>query len=250
MRNISGLGALLASILLASACGGGGFDVTAPSPSPTAQGLWIGTTNTGRTGTALVFSDGSYYVIYSPVGNSTTIAGVVQGSGTSSSGTFFSSNARDFNLEGLGVLAATVSASYSSKQSFNGSITYSTGGSVTFTTAYDAAYENAASLAVLAGTYTGQVVSSAGIENATLTVSTNGAISGASSLGCSATGTASPRTDGNAYNLSITFGAAPCIFANQTFAGIGYFNSATKRLYAAAPNAARTDGVLFVGTKP
>ena len=251
---IARLSAVLASVVLASACGGG-FDTTpsATAATSTAQGLWIGTTNTGRTATGIVLSDGTFYVLYSlaGVGNATTIAGAVQGTGASNSGTFSSSNARDFNLESLVVLPATVSAMYVPKQSFNATITYAAGAPVATTGTYDADYETVPSLATLAGTYTGQAVTLAGVvANATLTVSTSGAVSGLSAGGCAATGSASPRTDGNAYNMTITFGGGTCAFANQTLSGIGYFNSVAKRLYAAAPNAARDDGVLFVGTKP
>lgn len=247
MKTLTTLSASLISALLMAGCGGGGGD-SPPAAATTAQGLWIGTTSTNRTITGLVLSDGTYYVLYSSVGNSSTIAGVVQGTGSSNAGTFSSTNAKDFNLEGLGVLSATVSASYSSKQSFNGTIAYS-GASTPFTSAYDANYETTPTLASLSGTFTGQVALSVGVQAATVTVSPSGAISGGAS-GCSISGTTTPRADGNAYNLSITFGSSPCFFANQTFTGIGYFNSTTKRLYAAAPNAARTDGVLFVGTKP
>jgi hypothetical protein len=52
------------------------------------------------------------------------------------------------------------------------------------------------------------------------------------------------------FNISITFGGAPCLLANQTLSGIAFFDSIDKRLYVATPNPARTDGVLFVGTKP
>ena len=249
MKKFATLSASLAAALFVSGCGGGGSDSAPAASSPGAQGLWIGTTATNRTITGLVFGDGSYYVLYSPVGNAAAIAGVVQGTGSSSAGTFTSANAKDFNLEGLGVQSGAVSAAYVSKQSFNGSVTNSAGGNTPFTSSYDANFETAPSLASLAGTFTGQVALSAGIQAATVTVSSSGTISGVNG-GCALSGTASPRSDGNAYNLSITFAAAPCFFANQTFTGIGYFNSVTKRLYAAAPNAARTDGVLFVGTKP
>ena len=243
------LGASIAAMLAISGCGGGGGDSGSTSSASAAQGLWLGTTSTNRTVTGLVFSDGTYYVLYSPIGNPTAIAGVVQGTGTTSASTFSSSDGRDFNLEGLGVLTGTVSANYATKQSFNGTVAYTAGGNTSFTTTYSSAYETAPTLANVAGTYTGQVALSVGVQSATVTVSSTGAISGGGN-GCSLTGTATPRTDGNAYTLSITFGASPCFFANQTFTGVAYYNSATKRLYGAAPNAARTDGVLFVGTKP
>lgn len=118
-----------ASIVLVFAlagCGGGGGDASAtPSPQASPQGLWSGSTSSGRTMTGLVFSDGSFYVLYSAVGNASLIGGVVQGNGAASGTNFTSSNARDFNVEGLGVIPAIVSAAFTPRQSFNGSVTYS-----------------------------------------------------------------------------------------------------------------------------
>jgi hypothetical protein len=243
--------ALAAAGGFVAGCGGGGGDSDPPPVAATsAEGLYSGTTTSGRAVTGLVLDDGTYYVLYSPVGSSTAIAGVVQGTGTSNAGTFSSGNARDFNLEGLGVLAGTVSASYVAKQSFNGTVSYSAGGTTSFSSTYDANYEAVPSLAALAGTFAGQVASSAGNENATVTISSAGAISGSGASGCAVSGSVSPRTRGNAFNVSLTFGGAPCLFANQTLTGIAYFNATTKQLYAAAPNAGRTDGVLLVGVKP
>jgi hypothetical protein len=241
---------LTAAMAMVTGCGGGGSDDGAPQSNAagTAQGLWVGTTNNNRQMTSLVFSDGSYYVLYTAANAPNVIAGVVQGSGISSAGTFSSSNARDFNLEGLGVNSATVSANYVQKQSFNGSIGFGNS-SVNFTSNYSTDFELTPTLANLSGTYTGQVALSQGIQNATVTVSSTGAITGGGN-GCSLTGSATPRADGNAFNLSITFGPSPCFFPNQTFTGMGYYSARTKQLYAAAPNATRTDGVLFVGIKP
>jgi hypothetical protein len=243
--------ALAAASVLVAGCGGGGGDSDPPpAAASSAEGLYSGTTTTGRTVTGLVLDDGTYYVLYSSVGSSTAIAGVVQGTGTSNAGTFSSSNARDFNLEGLGVLSASVSASYVARQSLNGTVSYSAGGTTSFSSTYNADYDAVPSLTALAGTFSGQVASSAGAENATVTLSAAGAISGSGASGCAVSGSAAPRARGNVFNISLTFAGAPCLFANQTLSGIAYFDAATKRLYAAAPNAGRTDGVLFVGVKP
>jgi len=240
--------------LMVVGCGGDDDDSSSPPPPPStdsAEGLWIGSTSTGRDIAGLLFNDGSYYVLYSGEFNPAIIAGVVQGSGTSNNGSFTSTNAVDFNLEGGEVFPATISASYIAKQSFNGTLTYPSLGNtvVTFTSAYDPAYEITPSLSTLNGTYTGQVALSQGIENATMTINPAGDVSGAGQSGCTFTGAATPRTDGNAFNISITFGGDPCFFANQTFSGIAYYDDADKGLVAAAPNASRTDGVLFVGVK-
>lgn len=237
----------LAATTLLAACGGGG-DSTPAAPSP-AQGLWVGTTSTNRAVTGLVFSDGSAYVLYSRVGNPAVLGGVVQGSSSAANGTWSSGDARDFNLEGAGVLSATLAGTYTAKQSLAGTVTYAGGSTSSFSGTYDASYESAPSLSTASGIYSGTVAFSQGSQAASVSLTAQGAVS-ANANGCIATGTATPRTDGNAFNLTLTYGPAPCFFAGQTFAGIAYFNAATKRLYAAAPNAARTDGVLFIGTKP
>lgn len=241
---------IVAAFALAG-CGGGGGEPLTPAATSTAaaKGLWEGTTSNNRTVAGLVFDDGSFYVLYSVAGNPNLIGGVVQGGGTVSGSTFTSTNARDFNVEGLSVVAATVTATPVARQSFNGSVTSPGRSAVTFTTTYNAAYEQTPSLATLAGTYSGQVALSAGVQTATVTVASSGAVSG-NGQGCLFSGTVVPRSDANAFNVTVTFGAAPCFFVGQTFSGIAYYNATARRLYAAAPNAARTDGVLFIGTKP
>jgi len=239
------------SLALLAACGGGG-DGSGGGDSGSAgaaAGLWNGSTTTGRAVTGIVLGDGTYYVFYSEAGFPNTIAGAVQGSGSGGSSSFTSTNARDFNLEGLGVSSAGVTATATAKQSFNGNILYTGGTVTTFSSTYNVAYETKPTLAALAGTYTGSVALSAGTLAAVVTVAANGTLSSTAS-GCTIGGSATPRSDGNAYDVTISFGPAPCFFANQSFNGLAYLDAASKRLYAAAPNGTRSDGVLFVGTKP
>jgi hypothetical protein len=256
-----------ASALAVVACGGDDGDTTtvptttvpttttAPTSTETAEGLWVGTTDSNRTVTGLVLDDGTYYVLYSQVGNPTIVGGVVQGSGTSNNGSFTSTDARDFNMEGMGVLDATVSASYTVRQSLGGTVMYGSGDATTFVTTYDSQYDLTPSLAALAGAYGGQVALSQGVEYADVTISESGTVTGVGMSGCTLTGSVSPRSSGNVFNISITFGPAPCYFAGQTFTGHAYYDSDVaeqrlyQRLYAAAPNATRTDGVMFIGEK-
>lgn len=223
----------------------------APTPTPTssAVGLWRGMTSTNRTVTGLVFSNGSYYVFYSKAAAPSIIGGVVQGTGSTLGASFASSNAKDFNNEGLGVVAATVSASIQTKVSLNGSISYASGQSTTFTSAYGIQFETTPTLSAVAGTYTGQAGLASGLQTMVISVSATGAIS-SSSNGCSTTGTSTARSDANAYDVVLTFGPAPCTFAGQTVLGLAYFDAGTKRLYAATPNTARTAALVFFGTKP
>ena len=235
--------------------GGGGSDssVTAQdSSSVTAQdseGLWDGTTNTGRNATAIVFNDGTYYMLYTGV-NNTSISGVVQGSSSMSGNTLRSSDAKDFNLEGLGVLSASISGKVVTKSTLNADITYGGGGTVSFAGSYNSDYELQPLISSLVGQYSGQVATSLGVEDADLTIFSDGSLSGLSDTGCSVTGNLYERTDGNAYNVQMTFANNNlCFFPGQTYVGIAYYDADGAALYSAAPNATRTDGLLFVGTK-
>jgi hypothetical protein len=248
VMRISFLASGLVVALGMTACGGGG---SGPQDTTIPDGLYAGATSTDRAFTGLVLDDGTYYVLYSAQNSPNVIAGVVQGTGSAADGTFSSTNARDFNLEGMGVLSAQLSASYVVKQSLTGSITYpSLNQTNTFAGTYDSDYELTPSLAAIAGTYSGDAASPGGSENTTLTVSTTGAISGTGASGCTFTGAAAPRARGNAYNASITFGGAPCLYPGVTVSGGAYFDAGTKSLYAVALTSARDNAVIFLGAKP
>jgi len=254
------------STTLAACGGGGGGDggstttaagtPTSPSTTTTAatvtaEGLYVGSTSTGRTVTGLVLDDGSSYVIYTAQNNPAVIAGAVVGNGTSSNGSFTSTNARDINLDGIGFQSATVSGSYRQNTSLTGTVTYpALGQSITFSANYDPAYLNTPTLAAVAGTYSGRVGLPSGTESATLTVSSAGVISGRGSSGCVVSGSITPKAKGNAYTTSVTFGGSPCLLANATVTGAAYFDASTKRLYAVSLNSSRTTGMIFAGSKP
>lgn len=243
----------VAALVAVAGCGGGGGGSDTQSGSTSAgsaaQGLWTGSADTGRSVTGLVLGDGTYYFLYSRAGNPNVLAGVVQGTGATGTDTFSSGDTRDFNFEEYGVLPAAVSATYVAKQSFAGTVAYEGGNTISFSTAYDSDYDATPSLDALAGTYSGQATVSFATRTATMTVAPSGAISGSTS-GCTFSGTATARSDGNAYDLSATFSGASCQFANQTLTGVAYYSAAGKRLYAATPNASRTNGFFFAGVKP
>lgn len=247
------LGALAAAAALLGCGGGGGSSgdiFVPPSPSAAAEGLYRALTVTNRIVTWLILDDGAYWLLYSTVGGSaSSVAGVVQGTGTSNNGSFTSGNGRDINFEGQGVQPASVTATYTPKQALSASVGF--GGSATGTGisgTYDSQYDSVAALPPLVGTYVGVVAATGGSQAAVLNVGSSGNINGAVGL-CGFTGSAAPRSRGNAYTVSISYGSAPCAAAGQTYTGIGYFDSAARRLYAVALNPARTDGLLFLGTR-
>lgn len=232
------------------ACGSGYSESNASSllqPTATsAEGRWTGTTPTGRTVAGLVLEDGSYWLFYTARDNPDVLAGLVQGTGTSHSGSFGSSNTRDFNVEGAGIRAATMRGGYGPNQSFHGMISYLTGDTESFTSMYDANSGSAPNLTLVAGTYAGF---RADHHTVTVTVDSAGTLSGHSSDGCTVAGTLSPHPKGNVFQISMTFGGGACRQGTETLTGVALYEAATNRLYSAALNSARTTSFLFLGTK-
>jgi len=272
--------ALATSFMLAGCGGGGGDDdssvstvpptIVNPLPPPTIvpnpppvyppEGMWVGTTDTGRSVYGFVLNTTQYWVLYSSQFNADVIAGAIQGTstvipgpivGTSATGDFTSSDAKDFNLEGAGILDASVLASYVERTSFNGSVTYTTPpSSATFASTYDKRWELIPTLASLAGSFTGASAVLGGSEPTTLTITSTGSISGSGASGCTFSGTAAPHVRGNVFDVSITFGGGVCSNGTDTVTGIGFYDIATKRLWGTALNSTRTNGFIFAGSKP
>ena len=174
------------------------------------------------------------------------LAGLIQGTGTSHSGSFGSSNTRDFNLEGAGIRAATMRGTYVPNSSFQGTIEYVNGEEQSFTSQYDANSATLSNLSQVAGTYTGVRT---GNHSVTVTVDATGRLSGHSSDGCTIAGTLSRRPKGNVFHTSVTVEGATCHAETETLTGVTFYNAASNRLYSAALNNARTTSFLFLGTK-
>ncbi|MBX3333330.1 MAG: hypothetical protein KF876_04355 [Nitrospira sp.] len=219
----------------------------APSQATSAEGIWTGTTSTGRTVTGVVLDNGVYWFLYSVVGNPSIIAGVVQGESSSQNGTFTSSNVTDFSIErATPILNPTVDGSYMMKQSLNGTISYQATQD-TFATTYNSEYELTPDLNTIAGNYTGPVALN---ETVDVTVSAAGNIIGQSSATpqCTFNGLFKPRARGNVFDVTITFGPQDtCSNKNATVTGVGFVYAG--KLYSAALNDAKTNGVVFIGTK-
>lgn len=233
-----------------AACGGGYSESDVSSLShpmaTSAEGRWTGTTSTGRTVAGLVLEDGSCWLFYSAKDQPNILAGLIQGTGTSHSGSFGSSNTRDFNVEGADIRAATMRGSYIPNKSFHGTIAYVTGGTESLTGTYDADSELTPNLTLSAGTYAGL-----GADDHTITVNVDlaGTLSGHSTDGCTIAGTLSPRGKGNVFHTSVTFGGDACRHGTETVTGVALYNAATRQLYSAALNHARTTSFLFLGMK-
>jgi hypothetical protein len=201
-------------------CGGGGGGSSGPSAE--AEGVYEGTTSTGKFVNALILEDSSFWDIYGVMsGTIFQVQGVMNGTSDSRSG-LFSAAAYDFPEPGNSVINARLNGNYVVGSSLNGTLTENAV-NATFTlvvpvqSTYD--YNTAANIASISGTWSGGLLNG---ETATIDIAGNGVFSGTSSLGCTFFGTTTPRPSGkNVFNVSLTFGGAPCVATNQTVHGIG-----------------------------
>ena len=200
---IAKAGSVALVALLLSACNSDDDTVTpvppSPPPPPTvtgAAGFWNGSTSANRELRGAILDNGQMWMFYGGVGAPGSIAGFLQGTGSETATTYTSRDTLDFNLEGPSRQSATFTATYAAKSTLNGSVNYPT--------------------------------------TTTTTISATGVISGSSTGGCRFTGTTTPRTAGNVYDYSITFGGAPCDLQNQTLRGVATLDAAGRTLIAAA----------------
>jgi hypothetical protein len=239
--------AAICALAAVSACGGGGGGESTTDGAATvatAEGFWSGTTSTGVGVDLVVLETGETWGVYSSGG---AIVGALYGA-TNSSANSLSGSGNDFNIPSGTVTAGTYSGTYSPKATI--SVAFAGGG--TFTGAYQAAYDQTASISAVAGTFTGSgVVSNSSVQRATVTISATGAVTVPASLGCSAAGTMSPRPSGkNVFNVAVTFTGSSCALGNgASVAGVAYYDAATREVLVLALNASKTDGLLYIGTK-
>ena len=216
-------------------CGGGGIwtppkttssaSSASSTPSTSAmtqsiEGVYQGTTSTGKTLNALVLEDGSWWSIYGiQPSNALSVQGIANGTSSASSGNFNIVFA-DFPAPGASPISGTGSGLCTSTNLLgtiveNG-VASTFNVTVPLATNYD--YNAAANLAPLTGTWSGGLLDG---EAAVVNVVASGSFTATSSLGCSATGTLTPRPSGkNVFNSTITFGGSPCVLAGQTASGI------------------------------
>lgn len=245
MRGAILTAAAAAVILTACGGGGGGSSSSTPAPTPSAAGLYTGTTDTNRQTSVLVLDDGRVYSLYAVAGNPNIIAGGVVGTSSSSNGSI-SGSGLDYNLEGQGVNAVNVSGTYTAKASIQAAISYSNGSKVNFTGKYDSSYDTTPTQATVTGTFKGTSATNLGTDpNVSMTADANGSITG-TGTGCAFTGSIKPHASGNVYDVTINFGAGSCAYPNTAATGVALLSGTTMRAELQTPAKA---GVLFVGTK-
>ena len=253
----------LASIaFLATIAGCGDDHSSSPSSSPnpggnaadapTPAGLWFGSTDTNRTVTGVVLPDKTYWFAYDEaVGGD--LAGVLHGTLSIDGNHFSTLPGQDVNFEGLGVLEFQADGNFADQQSLDGTINYENGMAVHFSTRFDTDFLASPDLNLLAGSYGGRATTNgSGGAPAQLEIAADGAITGTSGSlgGCKYAGTATPRSNRYAFNVSITFQGGPCAHGTETLTGVALHDRNEYLLKIIALNATGTDGFLFDGFEP
>jgi hypothetical protein len=257
--------ALPAMVLALSACGGkhasSQQETTAPSsqtpapvvlPTASVSGVFDGTlTDSGQAATAVLETDGSYYLVYS--GSDQMPAGAIIGTSTNTSGSYVSNDAADLSLIGSGSQTPATGAlngSLSPGKSFSGLVTYSASKpSVAFSTSFNNAFATLPPMSALAGTYIGAIATKSLKEDKLqLVITADGKVTSKLSCGCNVNATLSPRADGAAYIVTLQFSGGDHPLTNKNMAGDVYYDAMKKRIYIVG-NVSGTEGALFVGTK-
>ena len=243
--------ATLTAFALASAlggCGGDGSPAAPPTSTATVEGAFGGYSSTAGAPamfTLLIAHDGTFWHVYGP----TTLGmgmmtGFVQGSGSSASSTFTSSNAIDFGA--TSPAGGPFSVTYVTGASITGSAHYAGmstafAGGVFDTTRYQ--YTDAASLADVAQDW--PMTSMQGVATA-VHIATDGSLTASDASGCSLSGKLVPSADNkNYYTATLTVGPTPCPHAGATTTGIAIRTTTLygAHLYIATTSAARDFGV-------
>lgn len=228
---------------------GAGSGVIACLPSVVPQspeGFWVGLTSTNQAVAGFVLDDGTFHFLYSLPGSS-NVGGVVTGTLSQSGNAFTSSDAREFDFY-AGIFNATVSGTYVPRSSMSGAIA-ANGASAAFSLNYDSRYQQPVALATVAGTYAGSAGTSQGFQSVTFVLTSTGSIIG-SATGCTFSGTAAPRGATAIFDVSVRFNGGLCLFGTSTLSGMAFYDTTDRTIYVIAPNASRTDGFLFIGSKP
>lgn len=256
--------AILSSFVLVACGGGGGADsgssgstsattTTTTTPpvvaAPSVDGFYDGQSDKGQTVTSVILSDNSYFQLYSKPGAPNTFSDAVLGIGTSLNGSFSSANSTDITLNGTVKAPVNLSASYTPKKTFNGTLTYPDNSTITFTTTYNAAYQGTPTLTALTGTYTGTIATANLSETLTLTVTSDGKISGPLLCDCNVSALVQPLTTGNAFSVVIKFNGGQHALSGQSLTGTAYLDAATNRLFLIGLLDGSNAPVIYVGSR-
>jgi hypothetical protein len=193
--------------------------------------------------------DGSAYLFYGGAGG-TGLAGVaVAANGTQTSdGRFSSAAAFDYRLGRTSASPVSFSADFSHAPAVDGTVVDRDGSAdLAYTARAMPMPDVAPARANVGGLYSGRGMSLGGATQTRITVAGDGYLAGTTTSGCIFKGTTAPHEGANAYDVSVTFGPAPCPLPDVTVTGNAILDGA--RLLVALPSPDRSNVFLFDGRK-
>jgi hypothetical protein len=214
-----------------------------------ARGRWTGTASNGDAIVAAILDDGTYYIAYSAPGSENG-TGVIQGTASFASGQVVTSNARNFPIATAAETntfpsAATVTGTYTAQSTLDLALTIR-GVPRTVTAGYVPAQP--ASLAAIAGAYSGISGHADGRRLATFAVTATGALTGGNDT-CSFHGTVTPRAALDVFDWTLSSTGGACIFGTGPIFGVMMYDAVKRQLRGFAPYEFRTDLYYVIGTR-
>lgn len=257
MKKQVSLWAITSMVGFLAACGGGGGggdDDNGDAIASSLAGGYSAAANNGTSGNAIVLEDGSVWNIGGvEAGGVLLVSSMTQGTIGLSGTNVTSSNLREYDFESASPLAVNFSGTVASSGVISGSLTASgfnpVSVTLTPTPSTDFNYDTPASLSAIAGTWTGFFSTG---DTGSIAISSGGVVSSVTDFGCSIGGSVTPRPSGkNVYNVSLTFGPAPCALPNGSAAGIAVIvgSGAQTQLTVGATTADRSLGAAFFGSR-
>ncbi|MDR5781772.1 hypothetical protein QCE63_20440 [Caballeronia sp. LZ065] len=248
---------VLCAATLAACSTDGNNSASGAAPTPgtvttifSSGGVYKGSlTGSTAEATLLMLFDGTAYLFYGGAGG-TGLAGVaVAAHGTQTSdGRFTSSSAFDYRLGAQAASPVTFNADFAHAPAVDGSVVNRNGSaSLVYAARAMPILDVAPTRANAGGLYSGRGMSLGGATQTRITVAGDGYLAGTTTSGCIFRGTTAPHEGANAYDVSVTFGPAPCPLPDATVTGNAILDGA--RLLVALPSPDRSDVFLFDGRK-
>ncbi|WP_321797215.1 hypothetical protein [Caballeronia sp. J97] len=199
--------------------------------------------------TLLMLFDGTAYLFYGGAGG-TGLAGVAvaKNGAQSGGGRFTSDSAFDYRIGKASASPAVFSANFAHAPAVDGTVANKDGSAgLAFSGNAMPMLDIAPSRANAGGLYSGRGMALGGATQTRITVAGDGYLAGTTTSGCIFKGTAAPHEGANAYDVSVTFGPAPCPLPDTTVTGNAVLDGA--RLLVALPSPDRANVFLFDGRK-
>ena len=224
-------------------------DVGTPAVVSSASGYWVGTIDNGRNVYGIIAPTGEAWVMYTDATGHNYLAGVLYAQASWANGAWSTSTGRDFNFEQRTYADTRTTGTYTTRSRISGTTFYPAYNiSSTFTATYRAEFDLAPSLANIAGTYSGRVVTLLNSETASVTIQSSGAVSGLTASGCRFVGSVTPMSGVNLYRTSVTLQGGNC-GSNLTVSGATFYDSSNGSLKVITLDAGRTNAYVYLGTK-